>query len=156
MQISSLELSDRLIQEGGRGIDFFNHLPPEKWSTVIYSDQENWTFHELLAHFVSAEIGRRQLIENVRSAGKGVPDEFNIDMFNQVEVHHFSNLSNKALIQKFKVERVNLAEMVASFSVADLNKVGKDPYLGFVPISEMIKLTYRHLQIHLREVRRFL
>ena len=35
----------------------------------------------------------------------------------------------------------------------DLERSGNDPYLGETSLSEMIKLTYRHLQIHLRDVR---
>jgi hypothetical protein len=155
MQISSQILADRLVQEGGRVMDFFNLLPPERWTARIYPEQGSWTFHDLLAHFVSAEIGRRQLIEDIRSGGHGAPEGFNIDEFNHDEVEQLSRLSKEDLLQKFQVERTNLADLVASLTEEDLNRVGNDPFLGPVTLTEIIKLTYRHLQIHMREVRRY-
>jgi hypothetical protein len=156
MQISPQRLADRLIQEGGRVVDFFNLIYPEQWSTQIYPDQSTWTIKDLLAHFVSAEIGRRALINDIQSGGNGAPEEFSIDRFNQREVELLKELSSEGLINQFKTERSKLAEMVASYTIDDLNKVGNDPYLGPASLSEIIQLTYRHLQIHMREVRQYL
>ncbi len=38
--------------------------------------------------------------------------------------------------------------MVASISQADLTEEGRHPYLGVAPLTDMIKLIYRHNQIH--------
>lgn len=149
-------LADRLEYEGGRVMDFFNHLHSEQWAIQIFPERSQWNFHDLLAHFVSAEIGRLELIKDVCSGGKGVPSDFNIDSYNKREVERFSTVSNDELMERFRSERKKLSMTISSLSSEDLDKVGNDPFLGQVPLSEMIKLTYRHLQIHIREVRRYL
>jgi hypothetical protein len=137
-------------------IKFFNQLTPEQWKVVIYPQQSDWTMHHLLAHFVSAEIGRQELIENVYNGGEGAPQQFDIDQFNQIEVERLSKQSSQDLIRSFTQRREKLVELVSSMSEQELNRVGRDPYLGQVELIEMIKLTYIHLQIHLRDARRCL
>jgi len=149
-------LADRLRDEGIRVMDFFKNLSPEQWDIQIYGQDNDWTLHHLLAHFVSAEIGRKELIINVSSGGKGAPLDFNIDGFNNQEVDRLSGEPNSHLLELFFLERSSLASFVSSLDNEELERIGNDPFLGAVPLIEIIKLTYRHLQIHLREVRRCL
>jgi hypothetical protein len=149
-------LADRLHEEGRRVVKFFNQLTPEQWKVVIYPQQSDWTMHHLLAHFVSAEIGRQELVENVYNGGEGAPQQFDIDRFNQIEVERLSKQSSRDLIRSFTQRREKLVKLVSSMSEQELNRVGRDPYLGQVGLIEMIKLTYVHLQIHLRDARRCL
>jgi hypothetical protein len=149
-------LADHLRTEGSRVVEFFNHLDHEQWGVLIYPGQDGWNLHHLLAHFVSAEIGRMELIANVYNGGQGAPRDFDIDSFNQVEVERLSLESADDLIRRFTQERARLVEFVSSMEEQGLGKIGNDPYLGEVSLIEMIKLTYRHLQIHLRDARRYL
>lgn len=149
-------LADRLREEGVRVLDFFNNLTQKQWEACIYMQESIWNLHDLLAHFVSAEIGRKKLIIDVASGGKGAPPDFEIDQFNRQEVERLSVEPNSKLLHKFNEERNHLFEFVSALSPQDLNCTGNDPFLGEVPLSEMIKLTYRHLQIHLRDARRCL
>lgn len=149
-------LADRLREEGVRVVEFFNHLSHEQWGVLIYPQESDWSLHHLLAHFVSSEIGRKELIINVYNGGKGAPPDFEIDLFNQREVERLSAKSDDDLLQRFNQERTVLIEHISAMSAQDLERVGNDPYLGEVALSEMIKLTYRHLHIHLRDARRYL
>ena len=149
-------LADRLREEGGRVFEFFNHLSPEQWEILVYPQVSNWSLHHLLAHFLSSEISRNELIANVCGGDKGAPPDFEIDPFNQREVERLSVSSHGELLHRFNQERESLIELISTMSPQDLTRNGKDPYLGVVPLSEMIKLTYRHLQIHLRDARRCL
>jgi hypothetical protein len=149
-------LADYLRKEGSRVVNFFNQLSQEQWKVVIYPQQSDWTMHHLLAHFVSAEIGRQELVENVYNGGEGAPQQFDIDRFNQIEVERLSKQSSQDLIRSFTQRREKLVKLVSSMSEQELNRVGRDPYLGQVGLIEMIKLTYLHLQIHLRDARRCL
>jgi uncharacterized damage-inducible protein DinB len=147
-------LAIRLREEGARVIDFFNDLSKEQWDRSIYIEGTVWTIHDLLAHFVSAEFGRKKLIIDVASGGNGAPPDFEIDKFNQQEVERLSVESNSKLIHRFKLGRNQLVKFVSALRQEDLDIVGNDPFLGEVPLTEIIKLTYRHLQIHLRDARR--
>jgi hypothetical protein len=148
-------LAERLREEGARVIDFFNNLSSDQWEVCVYNQAGIWNLHDLLAHFVSSEIGRRSLILNITGGGKGAPQKFDIDDFNREEVKKFSIDSNTILLKRFSQERENLIGFVASLEPLDLDRIGKDPFLGDAQLSDIIKLTYRHLQIHLRDARRF-
>lgn len=156
MIVSPQVLADRLREEGSRVIDFFNQLNPDQWGVLIYPDQSDWNLHHLLAHFVSAEIGRKELIIDVYNGGSGAPEDFEIDEFNHLEVQRLSEESNERLLARFNQERMELISHVSSMTKYNLQQLGNDPYLGKVALQEMIKLTYRHLQIHLRDARRCL
>ena len=149
-------LADRLRAEGARVIDFFNTLSMEQWAVIVYQQDNSWTLHDLLAHFVSSEIGRLGLIIDVASGGRGAPPDFDIDKFNQQQVDRLSNKSNSDLLRIFSQERERLIELVRALRQEDLDRIGNDPFLGEVTLAEMIKLTYRHLQIHLRDTKRCL
>jgi hypothetical protein len=150
------DLADRLGNEGGRVVDYFDELNPEQWKIHIYPGLGNWTLHELLAHFVSAEIGRLRLIHNVCEGAGGAPIGFNIDAYNEIEVQRLSVQSNTNLLNRFKIERESLVDFVSSLTDQKLNLLGTDPFLGTATVREMVKLTYRHNQIHLREIRQYL
>lgn len=147
-------LADRLHEEGTRVIEFFNKFSIEQQENIGYLQDGNWTVHGLLAHFVSAEIGRQKLILDIAGGGKGAPPNFEIDQFNKQEVDRLSSESNANLLSLFSQERMHLVEIVAALKFEDLDRIGNDPFLGEVPLREIIKLTYRHLQIHLRDARR--
>jgi hypothetical protein len=156
MAVTPHVLANRLREEGDRVVEFFNNLTQDQWGMLIYPQKSNWSMHHLLAHFVSSEIGRSELIDNVYNRGNGAPNNFEIDSFNQLEVAKFSCESTDDLIIRFIQERNHLIEHVSGMTPLDLERVGNDPYLGEVALTEMIKLTYRHLQIHLRDARRCL
>jgi hypothetical protein len=149
-------LAERLRGEGGRVVDFFNHLSRGQWGIHDYPQETEWSFHQLLAHFVSSEIARKELIINIYQGGKGAPPDFEIDAFNQSEVEKLSAETDDGLLQRFSRERAILIELVSGMSGEDLEIIGNDPFLGAVALSEMIKLTYRHLQIYMRDARQYL
>ena len=149
-------LANRLRDEGARVIDFFNNLSQDQWEGFVYMQNSVWNMHDLLAHFVSSEIGRKKLIVDVAGGGEGAPPDFEIDRFNQHEVDRLSVESNLKLLHRFNQERNLLIKFVSALRPQDLDNIGNDPFLGEVPLAEMIKLTYRHLQIHLRDTRRCL
>jgi len=52
-----------------------------------------------------------------------------------------------------KSVREKMATWVESLDEADLAKEGRHPFLGETTVEEMIKLVYRHNQIHYRDMR---
>jgi len=156
MPDTSQSLANRLHEEGLRVVDFFNTLSEEQWGYLVYHHGTGWTMHHLMAHFVSAEKGRLELIRDISSGGQGAPAGFDIDAFNLRDVQRLLGQSHQSLLELFSQERSRLIALVSSLGTTDLERVGNDPFLGQVPLVDMIKLTYRHLQIHLRDMRRCL
>jgi hypothetical protein len=60
------------------------------------------------------------------------------------------------LIEQFRQERENCIALVHRLSQEDLQKSGRHPWLGVAPVEEIVKLLYRHNQIHLRDIRKAL
>jgi hypothetical protein len=149
-------LAARLSEDCTKTLAFFHELSPEIWSMTLYTEGSQWTVREVLAHFLSAELSFQRLIANVAAGGSGVPEDFDIDSYNEIEVAGISEFSFEILLDKWVEARSQTAALVKSLNEADLSKEGRHPFLGIVPLEDMVKLVYRHNQIHLRDIRRLI
>lgn len=150
------KLVNRLRDKGVDTIDFFTKLPENAWEQEIYSDGMTWSIRDVLAHFVSAEDAILRLVKNVTGGGEGVPEDFDLDAYNDRKVAELEHETRENLLENFDANRQHTIQYVGSLSDADLDKVGRHPWLGMTSVSEMLKLMYRHNQIHQRDIRKSL
>ena len=149
-------LAERLANESQKTLEFFRALLPEQWDCDIYTQGPVWTARHLLAHFVSAEQAMSRLIEDVYAGGAGAPEDFDIDGFNAGEVAELVKHKPEVLLREFDLKRQACVALVCKMKPADLANAGRHPFLGWVSLEDMIKMLYRHDQIHLRDLRRLL
>lgn len=149
-------LAQRLATEGARSLEMFRSLRPEQWEITVYTDGSAWTIRQLLAHFVTAEDGFLALIDDVLAGGEGSPSNFDINRFNEVKVAAVGNEHPDHLMLRYEQIRQETIEVVKNLRAEDLELVGRHPYLGTASLSEIIKLIYRHNQIHQRDFRRLI
>lgn len=149
-------LVERLSDEGRKSIDFFKDLRPEQWEISVYSEGSRWSVRQVLAHFVSAERAFSLLIRDVLEGGEGAPEGFDIDRFNEGQVSKMGSLLPLDLLAQFEESRRTSIELVAHLQTDDLVKVGRHPFLGQAALEDIIKLLYRHNQIHQRDIRKSL
>lgn len=149
-------LVGRLRSEGDKALEFWNNLKPTQWEVEIYSDGEVWTIRNLLVHFVTAEKGFLNIFSDIINGGSGVREDFDIDRYNSSQQKKNIDFSTAELIDEFRVVREEMIYFVMGLTDADLLKVGRHPFLGQVALLEMVKLIYRHNQLHLRDVRKLL
>lgn len=177
-------LAERMHDEGEKTLRFFRLLNPQDWSRAVYTSEEtepilasltsggssqevesrdaasiniqpsSWSLHDLLAHFVSAEASFTLLIQNILNGGSGAPEDFDIDRYNLSQVTRLSGASPEALMEEFESCRHRNVGLVAIMHPDDLYRKGRHPFLGIVPLADIIKLIYRHNAIHLRDVRK--
>ncbi len=147
-------LAERLITEGDKTVAFFASLTAEQWKSEVYTESEVWAVRNLLAHFVTAEQGFLSLFARVREGGPGVPADFDLDRYNASQQKKTLELSPAELLEQFKAVRAEMVAFVVSLSAADLEKTGRHPFLGDTTLAEMIKMVYRHNQIHYRDLRK--
>ena len=147
-------LAERLRAEGEKTLDFFRALSPEHWTLELYTDGSCWTVRQLLAHFVATEAGFQNLIENILSEGPGAPEDFDINRYNERKVASLQEFSVSNLLAQFAEGRRGSIRLVEGMHAEDLLRTGRHPFLGVVPLEEIVKLLYRHNQIHQRDVRR--
>ncbi len=156
MTESPIFLADRLKSEGDKTISFFTELNPDQWDAKVYTEGEVWTIRNVLSHYVSAERGFLKIFSNIREGGSGAPDDFDIDRYNASQQKRTGNLTPVELLEQFRDVRSQMIELVRSFSNDDLEKQGRHPFLGETRLAEMIKMVYRHNQIHLRDLRKLI
>jgi hypothetical protein len=59
-------------------------------------------------------------------------------------------------LEQYKAVRAEMTAWVSSLDDADLDKIGRHPFLGHTTLREMIKLIYLHNQLHYRDLRKVL
>jgi hypothetical protein len=156
MAEKTLHLAERLRADGEKTVLFFRALEAQDWETVVYGEEAAWQVRQVLAHFVSAEAANRQVVADIQQGGGGAPVDFQIDSFNAAEVERLDQAAPGELLEAFAGLRERTAALVAAMDEADLAKTGRHPFFGVAPLDEIIKLIYRHTQIHLRDIRRSL
>lgn len=147
-------LAERLKVEGDKTLAFFTSLRPEQWKAMVYTEGETWTIRNVLAHFVTAEKGFLTLFADIRNGGPGAAEDFDIDRYNASQQRRAQEISYVELLEQFKVVRAKMIAMVTGFTDDDLSKIGRHPFLGKTTLAEMIKMIYRHNQIHYRDIRK--
>lgn len=156
MSEASERLVRRLQDEGEKTLAFFKAIDPQAWQLQVYSEGANWTVYQVLVHFVSAEQQVSLLVRHIADGGPGVPEDFDLDAYNERQVGKREAQGVAELLSEFAELRRQTVEMVSGFTDADLAREGRHPFLGIAPISDIIKLMYRHNQIHQRDLRRAL
>ena len=149
-------LAGRLSKEGQKTQEFFKDLTPEQWALTVYSDGSQWTIRQILSHFVASEVSFTRLIENVLRGGSGAPEDFDTDAYNERKVRQLQEISSTDLIAQYGQVRERNVELVSGMSADDLLREGRHPFLKVAPVKDMVKLIYRHNQIHQRDIRRLL
>ena len=147
-------LCERLLAEAERAVSFFQELPQQGWTQTVYTEGSHWTVRQILAHFVATEASIYRLIENILVGGPGAPEDFNIDVYNEWKVAALGDAVIADLIEQFKILRQKTSDLVAQMSEDDLLKTGRHPFLGIASLTDIIKLLYRHNQIHIRDIRK--
>ena len=147
-------LAERLAAEGEKMAAFFGSLTEDQWQSEVYTEETVWTIRNVLAHLVTAERAFVKLFEQIRLGGAGASEDFSIDRYNAAQQQRTKALSPSELLGQYVAVRAEMVSWVKGLEDADLEKVGRHPFLGVTNLHEMIKMVYRHNQIHYRDIRR--
>ena len=156
MPDSPARLAERLRTEGEKSLEFFANLPEQAWEVEIYTDGAVWKLHQIIAHYASSEAAFGLLIEAILEGGSGAAEDFDLNRFNRKEVSKLSGLAYPELLRRYQEYRRENIARVARMLPADLERQGRHPFMGVTTMEEIIKMIYRHNQIHQREVRQAL
>lgn len=149
-------LQHRLALEGRKIADFFESLAAEDWDRRVYTSGPQWAVRHILAHFVSAERAYLHYMRDVVDGGPGVPRDFDIDAFNESQVRALSPLRPEELVEALRFARSETVAFVEGLSSQDLDRRGYHPWFGDTDLGFMLKLTYRHPMLHVRDIRQAL
>lgn len=147
-------LANRLSVEGEKMFAFFDALTDEQWQQTVYTEGGEWTIRSVLAHFVAAERAFIMLFDNILSGGSGASEDFSIDRYNASQQEKSKAFMPQELLVQYKNVRAEMIDWVSQRTVDDLQKQGRHAYLGETSLLEMVKMVYRHNQIHYRDLRK--
>ncbi|HJS28652.1 MAG TPA: DinB family protein, partial [Anaerolineales bacterium] len=132
------QLADRLQEQGVRTVDFFLHVQDPDWDRRVYSEGASWKIREILAHFLSSEKGVSRLVELILQGEPGVPEDFDLDAYNERKVAQLEGIAPVEILKRFEEARAATISLVRGFSDADLRKTGRHPFLGIASVEEII------------------
>ena len=147
-------LAERLRVEGEKTAAYFGILGDEKWNLEVYTENSTWTVRNILVHFITAEQGFIQLFKDVLAGGKGAREGFDIDRFNAGQQVRMQDVSPRDLVVLFSNVRSEMIALVSGLTQVELSLQGRHPFLGPTTLCEMIKMVYRHDQLHFRDLRK--
>jgi len=146
-------LSRRLESSREKTIDFYQQITDQQWSLEIYSEGASWTLQQILAHNVLAEDSLLRLVKNIVDGGEGVREAFDLNAYNEHKVGQTEGMSPDELLSEYDSARRVTIKTVSQFDDDDFDKTGRHPWLGITSVEDIIKLIFRHNQIHIREIR---
>ncbi len=146
-------LAERLRVEGEKFYAIFEEMTDDQWQTEVYTEGTTWTIRHVLAHFVTSEMGFLKLFANILEGGVGAAEDFSIDRYNARQQEKTKDQTPDMLLGQFKSVRAKMVTWVSNLKEEDLQTEGRHPFLGLVSLSDMIKMVYRHNQIHYRDIR---
>jgi hypothetical protein len=147
-------LADRLLIEGEKTSQYFMDVAPELWDLVVYTEGSSWSVRQILAHIVASESSMTRLVKDILAGGRGTPEDFELDAYNERKVDGLSPATIEELLDQYALLRSETANLVRRMSMDDLAKTGRHPFLVIASLEEIVKMFYRHNQIHLRDIRR--
>ena len=156
MQFLPDELASRLKAEGKAVEEIFRSYSPEQWQSLVYTSGGPWQVRDVLAHFIAAEKGFQQLIENVSAGGPGAWIDFEIDEYNRRTVAELRGLEPLILLGQFAMLRERTAALVGALAPEQLDRRGRHPFIGEAPLGDIIRAIYHHNSLHMRDVRKVL
>ena len=149
-------LAQRLEAKGTQSVDFFSQFGRHDWDRTVYTEGASWTLEEVAKHLLSSERAMARLIALVVRGEPGVPEDFDLDGYNERKVAELDGLSPDEVLSQFAEARKDTIRLVQTFSDSDLDKMGRHPFLGQSSVEAILQLIYRHNQIHQRDLRRLI
>lgn len=147
-------LAKRLRSEGEKMTEYFASLDEAAWMQTVYTEGDEWTIRNVLSHFVTSEKAFLKLFANIIESGSGASKDFDVDRYNARQQEKTEALLPQELLIQYQEIRAKMAAWVETLDETDLEKEGRHPFLGETTLAEMIKLVYRHNQIHYRDIRK--
>jgi hypothetical protein len=149
-------IQKRLRDEGAKLLALFDGLTPEQWQTVIYIDSMTWTIKDVLAHQIAAEREFQFYGRDVLNGGRGAPEDFVLNEFNNRSVAAQADRTPAQLIEDFHIVRQGSIDFVALIRIDQFAWEGWHPFFGKMTLEDLFKLIYRHNMMHVRDIRHVL
>ncbi len=136
--------------------EILSGLRDDQWARVVYPDPYAWTARDLLAHFLSSEVELLRLVRDVACGGPGAPEGYDYNGFNASEHRRLAAEAPAVLLAALAEARRKTIDWARSLRDDDLDRMGRHPALGEVPLEILVTAIYGHVLLHMRDAQRAL
>lgn len=143
----------KLVKGHQKTREYFSNLTPAEWQLPVYGGPD-WSAHNLLAHFVSAEEHLLELSQNVAEDGPGAQVGFDINRFNAQEQIRNQDRPTQELLEALDCARQRTIDWVRTLGDEQLDKKGRHPALGVISVEAMLTAIFGHQILHMRDLAR--
>ncbi len=144
-----------LLEENRKRLfDGLSQLDDAAWNKVIYSQETEapWTASDILRHLLNAESGMTGLMNNIKTKGRGVPEDFDRSRYNRRQVEKMKDKTPQELIEQMKANREALLAFIDKLEDEDWDKSGRHASLKIMTIEEVCQTIANHEVAHLDEI----
>lgn len=123
------------------------------WETPVYADGAAWNVRQVAIHLADAERGLFGQMQSIVETGVStVPDDFDVDRYNRRSVEKREAQTGPEALAAQAASRADLIAWLETLTDADLEKSGRHPVIGIIPIDMYIRVVARHQKDHTADV----
>ena len=129
-------------------------LQPEQMQSAVYAHgtAAEWTVQALLVHMANAADGMLQIAQAVARGGNPVPEDWDVDRWNQSQVRKHAAQPAAALISRIQKAHAGWIEFVEVVSDLELERMGRHPIGRTLSVKQMVQTHALHQVQHIREL----
>ena len=154
MSARSAALRKQLETHNAELLVMLGSLQPEQMQSAVYAHgtAAEWTVHALLAHMANAAEGMLQIAQAVARGGNPVPEDWDVDRWNQSQVRKHAAEPAASLISRIQKAHVGWIEFVEVVSDLELERMGRHPIGRTLSVKQMVQTHALHQVQHIREL----
>ena len=154
MSARSAALRKQLETHHAELLVMLGSLHPEQMQSAVYAHgtAAEWTVQALLAHMANAPEGMLQIAQAVARGGNPVPEDWDVDRWNQSHVRKHAAQPAAALISRIQKAHAGWIEFVEVVSDLELERMGRHPIGRTLSVKQMVQTHALHQVQHIREL----
>jgi uncharacterized protein (TIGR03083 family) len=137
-------------------INLLKTLSPAQWRTRVFSEQQEWTVQDIVAHLTDGEQGMSIQVHKIRKGQETIPEGFNLDQWNAGLKERVGTMTVEELLDRLEKIRARTLQGLESLNENEWELTGRHPSRGIITIEQYYETLAIHDQIHTQDIRRAL
>lgn len=137
-------------------MDLLNQLTPEQWQTLVFSEQNEWTVRDIVAHLTDAEQGMSIQVHKVRKGQETLPEGFDLNSWNAGVKERVGNITVAELLDRMPKIRARTLQVLDTINEDEWELQGRHPSRGLITIEQYYETIAGHDMTHTRDIKRAL
>jgi uncharacterized protein (TIGR03083 family) len=130
-----------------------DQLSAEQWQTTVFSEGNNWTVRDVVAHLVDSEKGMSIHIHKIRKGRETVPESFDLNQWNAGVKDRAGDASPDELRQALLAGRAKLLDGLNSLTDDEWTLTGRHPFRGVITLEQYYETIAAHEVIHAKDIK---